>query len=696
MQTPSPGGARATSLLMLIGCCVFASQAALAQAPTPAPAGKPVLTLDDLYSEYNVIDADLSPNGKMIAAAIRRQNDDMLVVLDLTTNQKTPVTRINKDAFGDQIDVRMGWVVWKTDDRLLLQLQSDSNEGVDYSRMSQSNLLKLGNRLYAVDRDGKNLTPMFGKQWTEELVGAFDTSNIASILRNDPKHILIKVGGWEGRSLFKVDVDTGSGKVVEKQKESIIDWWLDTDGNAVGRVEFSAGTMRYYRKLEDGKWKKYYSVRYSDMDTKQDFENLGPSNDPNKFYVLARPEGRERIGVYLYDLQKEAFGEPLVENPEYDIQFARPSADGTRLLYHCYDINVRVCDFADKNRDEYMRDLRKYFKDSANVYITDASDDGKIILLHVDGPSDAPVYYFYRVDQRKLEFVGLRQGALKERALPKSAVINYKSRDGQQLTGYLTYPPGGESAKGLPLVLMPHGGPQVRDRLEFNPWVQYLAGRGYAVFQPNFRGSGGFGKTFEYSGHRQWGQKMQDDLGDGVKALVDQGIVDPKRVCIVGASYGGYAALAGATLTPDAYKCAVSIAGVGDLEEFVRWKKKKYGADSDVAAHWIRALGDPDKDQAAMRAASPSFHIDAVKIPVLLIHGDEDESVPYSQSESFQKLMNKSGRKTELVRLKDSGHGGFSDNTSKVMLSAIGEFLWENLGKGYAMTEPPPKYVFKK
>src|SRR6185295_15815135 len=195
MRSRNSGGVRATSLLMLIGCCVFSAQPVLAQ--TPAPAGKPVLTLEDLYSEANVIDAKLSPNGKMIAAAIRRDDTDMLVVLDLTTGQKTPVTRISKDDFGDQIDVRMGFVLWKTDDRLLLQLRSKPNEGVGYDRLSRSNLLKVGHRLYGVDRDGKNLTPMFGKQWKEELVGAFDTSDIASMLRSDPKHILIKVGGWE-------------------------------------------------------------------------------------------------------------------------------------------------------------------------------------------------------------------------------------------------------------------------------------------------------------------------------------------------------------------------------------------------------------------------------------------------------------------------------------------------------------------
>jgi len=693
MQSPNSGGVCAASLLMLF-TCLFIGQAAFAQTPAPAPGGKPVLTLEDLYSEYNVIDAALSPNGKMIAAAIRRKDDDMVVVLDLTTNQKTPVTRINKDAFGDQIDVRMGFILWKTDDRLLFQLRSDSNEGVDYSRMSQSNLLKLGNRLYAVDRDGKNLTPMFGKQWSEELTGAFDTSDIASILRSDPKHILIKVGGWDGRSLFKVDVTTGEGKVIEPQKDSVVDWWFDVSGKAVVRAEYSIGTLRFYRRLEDGKWKKFYSLRKSDMDERAEFSLVGPTTDPTRFYVLARPEGRDRMGVYEYDLPKESFGEPLIENPDYDIAYARSSDDGKKLVSHCYDVHVRICDFADAARNEYMRNLRKYFKESANVYILDASDDGKFILLSVDGPSDPPTIYYYRVEEKKIEFVGLRQGALKDRALPKSVVVKYKTRDGLEQTGYLTYPPGAENVKSLPLVLMPHGGPVARDRLEFDPWVQYVAARGYAVFQPNFRGSSGYGFAYEKSGYLERGRKMQNDLTDSVKWLADLGTIDPARVCIVGASYGGYAALAGATLTPDTYKCAVSIAGIGDYEELIRWKKKKYG--QETFDFYVKSVGDPDKDSASIRAISPAYHIDAIKIPILLVHGDKDDIVPYSQSESFQKLLNKSGRKTELIRIKDEGHPYFSDNGSKVMWSAVARFLWDNLGKGYNVNDPPPKYVYEK
>lgn len=687
-------GARAPSSIMLIACLALLGQ--VAQAQSSAPAQQPVLTLEDIYSEYNVIDAALSPNGTMIAATIRRGDEDMLVVLDVTTGQKRPVTRLHKDDFGTQIDTRMGFVWWKTDARLLFQLRSRADEGVDVSKLSHANYLKLGRRLFAVDLDGKNFTTMFGKQIDDELVGAFDTSDIASILPNDPQHILVEIGGWEGRSLYKVDVTSGRGKIVEPQKEGIVGWWLDVQGKAVVRLEYSLGTYRFYRKLEDGKWKKFYSVRRNDLEGKPDLWLVGPSTDPNKFYVLARPNGKDRFGVYLYDLPSESFGEPLVENARYDIDSASSNRDGTGLRSHCYVEHVSICEFSNAELNEHMRQLRSHFSDTANVYIQDSALDGKTILLYINGPTTPPAYYYYRIDQKKLEFVGLRQGALKGKTLPDTKVVNYKARDGLELSGYLTWPPGARGAKGLPLVLMPHGGPWVRDHLEFEPWTQYLAARGYAVFQPNFRGSAGFGLAFQDKGNREWGRKMQDDLTDAVKALADEGTIDPRRVCIVGASYGGYAALAGAAFAPDVYKCAVSIAGIGDLTELIRSKKKLWGEDSEAYKFYLEAIGNPEKDQELLRAASPQLHADAIKIPLLLVHGDEDDIVPYSQSENMQQALNKLGHKTDLLRIKDEGHPYFSDDAEKVVLSTIGLFLWENLGKGYGVNDPPPVYEFKK
>src|SRR5262249_54508339 len=164
----------------------------------------------------------------------------------------------------------------------------------------------------------------------------------------------------------------------------------------------------------------------------------------------------------------------------------------------------------------------------------------------------------------------------------------------------------------------------------------------------NFRGSDGFGRTFSEGGYGQWGRKMQDDIGDGLKVLVDGNVADPKRVCIVGASYGGYAALAGATLTPGLYRCVVSIAGIADLADFLKSRRQRFGAASELYAYWMKQIGDPERDAERIAAVSPALHISQIKAPILLAHGDDDVIVPYMQSMKLKKLLDKSGRKTEL------------------------------------------------
>jgi dipeptidyl aminopeptidase/acylaminoacyl peptidase len=327
--------------------------------------------------------------------------------------------------------------------------------------------------------------------------------------------------------------------------------------------------------------------------------------------------------------------------------------------------------------------VRKFFKDSANVYVVDSSDDNHMLLLYVEGPSDAPAYYRYSTDNHQIQFVGMVQQAMTDKQMPTAELVEYSARDGVKLTGYLTRPPGAEAATHLPLVMMPHGGPEARDHLTFDLYVQYLAARGYAVFQPNFRGSDGFGRTFAESGYGEWGRKMQDDINDALKLLVDRNIADPQRVCIVGASYGGYAALAGATLTPELYRCAVSIAGIANLEDFLKTRRKKHGADSEVYHYWTRQIGDPERDAERIAAVSPAMHIDRIRAPILLIHGDADQIVAYSQSQQFKKQLDKSGRKTELITLEDEDHNGWSDEDERRVLDAVGSFLQTNLGSGF-------------
>jgi dipeptidyl aminopeptidase/acylaminoacyl peptidase len=225
-------------------------------------------------------------------------------------------------------------------------------------------------------------------------------------------------------------------------------------------------------------------------------------------------------------------------------------------------------------------------------------------------------------------------------------------------------------------VVFPHGGPAARDEPGFDWWPQAMASQGYAVLQVNYRGSDGFGDQFREAGYGEWGRKMQTDLSDGVRYLAAQGTIDPKRVCIVGASYGGYAALAGVTLDPGVYRCAVAVAGISDLHRFVGWS----GKDGDVAVqrYWTRYVGASGPNDPLLTALSPVSHVDAVTAPVLLVHGKDDTVVPFNQSQMMADALKKAGKQVDFVILNHEDHWLSRGETRLQMLQATIDFLIKN------------------
>jgi dipeptidyl aminopeptidase/acylaminoacyl peptidase len=230
--------------------------------------------------------------------------------------------------------------------------------------------------------------------------------------------------------------------------------------------------------------------------------------------------------------------------------------------------------------------------------------------------------------------------------------------------------------KDLPLVVFPHGGPAARDAPGFDWWAQAMASRGYAVLQVNFRGSGGFGWKFLSSGFGQWGRKMQTDLSDGVRYLAKEGIVDPKRVCIVGASYGGYAAMAGPTLDPGVYRCAAAYAGISDLASFTPWVKNQNGVGSQ--RYLIRFLGAESAKDPSLSQISPARNVDKVTVPMLLIHGRDDTVVPLAQSQMMADALRKAGKPVDMLVLNSTDHWLSKGETRLAMLQAITAFLEKN------------------
>jgi dipeptidyl aminopeptidase/acylaminoacyl peptidase len=681
----NPASLRCRAILAL-SAIVFPWSAHGASPAGPAPAR---VSLDDLFSEVRMPDVAISPSGRYLAGVLIGDGSSTVFVTDLENGTTRNVVGVGRDAISDKVDTVISAVFWKSDDRLLFRMGSYPRDGARFV-YRWNNLKRLGDRLLAVDRDGTDMVPLLVGSDARALAGAFGLGTIKSFLPHDPAHIMMSVYGVRGYSLFRVDVNTGQGELVDPPSAATIDWWLDVDGVPLVRIEEWGGSFRLRRKDAAGDWKVFYKVRARERDEGTEYEPVGPAEAAGEYYVLARPEGRERVGLYRYDLTQEAFGEPVFEHPRFDLVSAAVSRDGKRVLRYCFVEHTLQCRFADPAVDGHMRSVRKYFDDSANVSVYDASADEKVLILRVDGPSTPPSFHTYRTERRRLEGVGALQERLRGRALPRAKVVEWQARDGLSLSGYLTLPPGADDAKSLPLVVHPHGGPESRDLLRFDPWTQYLAARGYAVFQPNFRGSDGFGRTFAALGYGQWGRAMQDDVTDGVRHLAAQGTIDPARVCIVGASYGGYAALAGAALTPDLYRCAVSIAGVSDLAAFIAWRKSVWGSDEEGYTYWLKAIGDPGKDRAALDAASPAKLAAKITVPVLLIHGDQDRRVPMSQSVAMKKALDKAGRRTALITLEDEGHTRWSDANERSALESIGRFLWDHLGPGQGADRPPP------
>ena len=267
-------------------------------------------------------------------------------------------------------------------------------------------------------------------------------------------------------------------------------------------------------------------------------------------------------------------------------------------------------------------------------------------------------------------------------------MIHYPARDGTSIPAYLTLPPGGAS-KNLPVVVLPHGGPHWRDTASFDYIVQFLATRGYAVLQPQFRGSTGFGDAYVKAGYRQWGGLMQDDVTDGVRHLIADGTADPKRICIAGLSYGGYAALAGAAFTPDLYACAASIGGVSDLPTLLSEAKRPFGSDTDAVASDEERIGktyDPN-----VIAKSPARSAATVTAPVLLLHGVDDSVVPIAQSERMARALEKAGRPVKFVKLAGEDHWLSRGDTRLQVLKELDAFLAPFLSQPASGAPAPAK-----
>jgi dipeptidyl aminopeptidase/acylaminoacyl peptidase len=308
------------------------------------------------------------------------------------------------------------------------------------------------------------------------------------------------------------------------------------------------------------------------------------------------------------------------------------------------------------------------------VSFESATPDFSKLVFYVEGPGHPGNFVLFDASSRSLTQIGRAYPDIAGNEVAQVQAIEYPAADGLMIPAYLTLPLG-RQPHDLPLVILAHGGPQARDYGGFEWMAQGLASRGYAVLQPNFRGSGGYGTAFIEAGYGQWGRKMQTDLSDGIAFLASQGIVDPARACIMGASYGGYAALAGVTLQRDVYRCAVAIAPVSDVRDFLAWRAVRSGEDTSTLRYWTRYLGVTDRNDRRLDEISTVRAAGGDDAPVLLIHGRDDTIVPYQQSEAAQRALSAAGRTVELVPLRQEDHYLSREATRVQTLNAAVAFI---------------------
>jgi dipeptidyl aminopeptidase/acylaminoacyl peptidase len=665
---------------------VFCWAPAVAQTPVAAsPASVP--TLDDFFQKPAMSAVRLSPDGQNLAYVLSGDTT-MVVVTGLTDLKSQPVLEIPGKG------VTVDWLEWKDNNRLVVGATVlDVNRRGD-GPAGDIISFRYGQFLFAVDRDGKNEVRLLKENFWNQARGRL--ASLVDRLRDDPDHILAQAPDTAGlAAVWKVNIHTGEGVVVEKGNEAVTGWRTDSTGAVVARIRISGLLGRTVliegRAPGETGWATIATLRQKDFRALDDFEILGAAEKPSQFYVAVSPTGNSQEdtrSVHIYDVATRTLSAPVWPALKYDVSAIVYHGDSTRLAGVCYVADSYTCDFKDPVVDANYRKLLKYFHDQRSITPISISHDSDWWLLSVSGPDEPAGYYIYHRAEAKIEPLAERFPQLPAEALAVMDRYTYTARDGSTVPAYLTRPRGAPRGP-LPLIVMPHGGPVVRDAFQYDVWSQFFATRGYLVFQPNYRRSGGYGRAYAEAGYGQWGGLIADDITDGVRKLIDTGQADPNRVCVFGASFGGYAALYAGATHPELYKCVVSWAGVADLSVLMRDKLKDDGKDSAAYQYWLKALGDPDKNAAALKSASPVTYAATYQRPVLLIHGEADGNVDVEQSRIMERALKKAGREVNLITFKNEDHTGWEPEDEKAALADVLSFIEAHIAPATLSPETP-------
>jgi dipeptidyl aminopeptidase/acylaminoacyl peptidase len=629
-------------------------------------------TIDELLRQPRIAGADLSPDGAHVAIAFRSDDQPGDVIGVIQIARLGQPNAVHRFSLGEKDVVSVDWLKWATPSRLLIGISLTARVAA-LSTVSKG--FPLGARVYAANLDGSEPVLLFSNSPNVQR-NSFDLATVIDIPASDPDHVIMP--GWTRNryDLFRVNIRTGTATRVATGGGGTFAWDAE-DGQPALRYDINRrGTaVSVYGRTQDQDWSLL--TTYKRNVDKVDWQFAGDAPGAGKIYVRTRAADADTDAIYQYDIGKKAIESQIASAPGFDVVDAL-TVNG-KYLGASYVADRLAYVLADTHLQKHLNGVDAYFDKTANVAILAADANATHLLLYVSGPSAPGDYYVYDVARANLQFLISARPWLEPERLSTMEVRKSPTRDGASIPTYLTWPAGARTQ--LPAVVMPHGGPEARDSISFDLAAQAFAAQGWLVVQTNFRGSGGYGKAFAEAGYRQWAQRMQDDLTDAIEDLVKQGIVDRSRIVIYGASYGGFAALAGAVVTPDLYRAAVSQAGVCDLVEMLKWVRREDGADSASYTHWVKSIGDPAADAAMLLAASPCQRADAVRIPILLVHGDADSIVPIEQSRLAHHALKKASKNVRLTTYRMEGHGGWSQENALQNLEEIVTFFKPHLAQ---------------
>ncbi|AJY76492.1 alpha/beta fold hydrolase [Paenibacillus beijingensis] len=598
-----------------------------------------VIPLEDFIRQPAQLGFQVSPDGKRMAFMMPWNNRLNVFVKTFGEQEAVRVTNATER--------NIAGFAWENDSKLIYAMDDGGNENF---------------RIFSINTDGtgnKDLTPYVNT-----------TAMLIDPLEEKKDEILVGLNKRDPRifDVYRINTETGAAQMVAENPGNITGWLTDHDGKI--RVAVSSDgnvSSLLYRETEDKPFQPLLTTELGDT-----FVPVMFTYDNKQLYAVSNI-GRDKTAIVQYDPASKQTVSTIFEHADVDVTSFIPSKKQQKIVAALYETEKVHYQFFDP-------DTKKLYETIAgkvpgkDIILQSMNEQGRVMFLAYNDKSMG-TYYFYDSGKDLLEKIADTAPWIDENKMADMKPITFESRDGLTIHGYLTLPKG-KDPKHLPLVVNPHGGPWARDSWGFNPEVQLLANRGYAVLQVNFRGSTGYGKQFLDAGNKQWGKAMQNDLTDGVQWLIKEGVADPDKVAIYGASYGGYAALAGLAFTPDLYAAGVSYVGPSNLFTLLDslppyWESER--------TKFYERMGDPVKDKALLEEVSPLFHADQIKAPLFVVQGANDPRVKQAESDQIVAALQKRGVEVPYMLKANEGHGFGNIENQLDFYRSLEKFLHRHL-----------------